>query len=180
MLSVRSEHGDALALAERIEALAQETDDPALLIAACTIQGEVQLLRGHPGVARRWLERGLEACDSLGDASEGTFIADPRVTLLGQLAEQLLHLGLVERARACLAAARTRAREVGHPIAKGVAIWCESLVEVRLGNTERVAVLADERRAIADEFAFAQGHPGRSGCAAGCKRAPATRTADSG
>ena len=48
MLSVRSEHADALALAERIEALAQETDDPALLIAACTIQGEVQLCAGTP------------------------------------------------------------------------------------------------------------------------------------
>jgi DNA-binding winged helix-turn-helix (wHTH) protein/tetratricopeptide (TPR) repeat protein len=160
ILSVRAEFDDALALAEQIEVRAQQVGDPALLIAACTIQGEVQLLRGQPRIARQWLERGIEACDSLGDASQGTVMADPRVTLLGQLAEQLLHLGLVERARACLAAAHTRARDVGHPIAKGVAIWCESLVEMRLGNTERVAVLADEIGAIAADFAFAQGHAG--------------------
>ncbi len=160
MLCLRAEYADALALAERIDALAQKAEDPALLIAACTIHGEIQFLRGHPGAARQWLERGLAACDSLGDAAEGTFIADPRVTLLAQLAIQLLHLGLVERARACLKEARTRARERRQAIAEGVAIWCEGIVEVRLGNTERVAVLADEMRAIADEFAFAQGHAG--------------------
>jgi DNA-binding winged helix-turn-helix (wHTH) protein/tetratricopeptide (TPR) repeat protein len=160
MLCLRAEYADALALAERIEALAQKADDPALLIAACTIQGQVQFLRGHPGIARQWLERGLAASDSLADAGEGIFIADPRVTLFSQLAVQLLHLGLVERARACVKEARTRARERRQAIAEGVAIWNESLVEVRLGNTERVAVLAEDMRAIAEKFAFAQGHAG--------------------
>jgi tetratricopeptide (TPR) repeat protein len=160
MLCLRAEYADALALAERIEALAQKADDPALLIAACTIQGQVQFLRGHPRIARQWLERGLAASDSLADAAEGIFIADPRVTLLSQLAVQLLHLGLIERARARVKEARTRARERRQAIAEGVAIWNESLVEVRLGNTERVAVLAEEMRAIAEKFAFAQGHAG--------------------
>ncbi len=160
MLCLRAEYDDAFALAERIEALAQKTDDPALLIAACTVQGEIQFMRGHPVVARQWFERGLAASDALGDAAVGTFIADPRVTLLGQLAMQLLHLGLIERARACLKEARTRAQERRQAIAEGVAIWFEGLVEVRLGNTERVAALAEEMRAIANEFAFAQGHAG--------------------
>ena len=71
MLCLRAEYADALALAERIEALAQKADDPALLIAACTIQGEIQFLRGHPRIARQWLERGLAASDSLADADGG-------------------------------------------------------------------------------------------------------------
>ena len=133
MLCLRGEYADALALAERIDALAQKADDPALLIAACTIQGEIQFLRGHPGIARQWLERGLAASDSLADAAEGTFIADPRVTLLAQLAIQLLHLGLVERARACLKEARTRARERRQAIAEG----CRDLVRGYRRGTPR-------------------------------------------
>jgi len=160
MLCLRAEHADALALAGRIEALAQNADDPALLIAACTIRGQIQFLRGSPRSAREWFERGLEASDSWDEASAGTVIADPRVVILGSLAVQLLHLGLIEQSRACLKAARARAEERGLTIAQGIAIWSEATVEVRLGNTERVAALAEEIRVIADEYAFTQGHAG--------------------
>ena len=37
------------------------------------------------------------------------------------------------------------------------ALWYDALFEVRLGNAERVAALADEMRALVDEFAVAQG-----------------------
>ena len=37
------------------------------------------------------------------------------------------------------------------------AIWYGALFEVRLGDTERVAVLADEMHALVDEFALAHG-----------------------
>ena len=42
-------------------------------------------------------------------------------------------------------------------MARLVAIWCDALFEVRLGNTERVAALADEMQALVEEFALAQG-----------------------
>jgi len=42
-------------------------------------------------------------------------------------------------------------------MARLVAIWFDALVEVRLGNAERVAALADEMRALVDEFALVQG-----------------------
>jgi ATP/maltotriose-dependent transcriptional regulator MalT len=42
-------------------------------------------------------------------------------------------------------------------MARLAAIWYDALVEVRLGNAERVAALADEMRALVDEFALAQG-----------------------
>jgi hypothetical protein len=133
MLCLRGEYADAVALAERIDALAQKAEDPALLIAACTIQGEVQFLRGHPVIARQWLERGLAASDSLADAEEGSFIADPR-----HIAR---HLGPAPAPRARRAARAPRGRAPVHvrsPDSEGVAIWSEGLVEVRLGNTERV------------------------------------------
>jgi DNA-binding winged helix-turn-helix (wHTH) protein/tetratricopeptide (TPR) repeat protein len=161
MLCLRADYAEALALAARIEALAHKTGDPALLIAACTVHGDVNFLGGHPPIARQWLERGLAASDTLTDEhAEGIFIADPRVTLLSQLAIQLLHLGHVEQARACIGDARARARARHQAIAEGVAIWCEGLMEVRFANTERIAALAEQIGAIAEEFAFAQGHAG--------------------
>jgi ATP/maltotriose-dependent transcriptional regulator MalT len=42
-------------------------------------------------------------------------------------------------------------------MARLVAIWYDALFEVRLGNAERVAALADEMRALVDEFALALG-----------------------
>ena len=42
-------------------------------------------------------------------------------------------------------------------MARMVAIWCDALFEVRLGNTQRVAALADEMQALVEEFALAQG-----------------------
>ena len=53
-----------------------------------------------------------------------------------------LHLGLVEQARACVQRAYARARDRGWPMARLVAIWHGALLEVRLGNAERVAALA--------------------------------------
>ena len=42
-------------------------------------------------------------------------------------------------------------------MARMVAIWFDAMFEVRLGNAARVASLADEMRALVDEFALAQG-----------------------
>jgi hypothetical protein len=164
MLCLRAEHAEALALAERIEALAQKTGDPALLIAACTIQGEIQFLRGNPPAARQWLERGLAACDSLADAAEGTFIADPRVTLLGQLAIQLLHLGLIERAAS--ASSKHAPAERRQAIAEGVAIW--SRVSSRYGSATPSGSRCWQKRCarLPTSSRSRRAMPGRSGCAA--------------
>ena len=59
--------------------------------------------RARPGT---WLERGLALAERLDVGPAEFFVADPQVTLLGLLAIPLLHLGLVEQARA-RAAART-------------------------------------------------------------------------
>ena len=42
-------------------------------------------------------------------------------------------------------------------MARLVAIWYSALFEVRLGNAERVGALADEMRALVEEFALAHG-----------------------
>jgi hypothetical protein len=84
-------------------------------------------------------------------------MADPQVQVLGLLGIQLLHLGLVEQARARLQQAHGRSLSLGQPMARLVAIWCDALFEVRLGNTQRVAALADEMHALVEEFALVHG-----------------------
>ena len=156
MLTLRGEYAEALAVADRAEALGSTTHDPVLVSTACTLHGQVDQLQGRSGDARTWLERGLTLVERL-DVGPGEFLVDPQVGLLGMLAVPLLHLGLVENARAAVQRAYTRARERRWPMATLGAIWYGALFEVRLGNTERVAALADEMQALVDEFGLAHG-----------------------
>jgi DNA-binding winged helix-turn-helix (wHTH) protein/tetratricopeptide (TPR) repeat protein len=157
VLGQRAEYAEALAVAERAEALSSATNDPTLVLAVCTVQGHAQMLQGQPRGARTWLERGLALLESLGAPAEQVSMADPQVQVLGLLGIQLLHLGLVEQARARLQQAHVRSLSLGQPMARLVAIWCDALFEVRLGNTQRVAALADEMHALVEEFALVHG-----------------------
>ena len=103
MLTLRAEYAEALAVADRAEALGSATNDPVLLSTACTVHGQVDQLQGRSAAARTWLERGLTLSEQL-DVGPGEFLVDPQVALLGLLAVPLLHLGSVEQARASLAA----------------------------------------------------------------------------
>jgi DNA-binding winged helix-turn-helix (wHTH) protein/tetratricopeptide (TPR) repeat protein len=162
VLCLRGEYAEALAVAERAEKSEKSwsaSDRSVFLLSACTVQGQVHMLQGRPHAARGWLERGLAALEALDTAPDEAFVVDPRVMLLGLLGIQLLHLGLVQQARARIEQAYARARLRKQPVAQMTAIWCDALLEVRLGNPERVATLADEMQALVDRFAVAQGRP---------------------
>jgi ATP/maltotriose-dependent transcriptional regulator MalT len=161
LLCLRADYGEALAVAQQAEALAGETGDPLLTVAASIVYGEVHQLQGRSVAARLAIERGLTAAESLDLLPGETSVADPQVTLLGLSAVEFLRLGLIEQARARLARAHARANELKQPMSRLVAIWFDGLVEVRLGDAQRVAALADEMRSLVDAFALAHG---RTGC----------------
>jgi tetratricopeptide (TPR) repeat protein len=156
MLCLRAEYAEALAVAERAQAIGSSTNDSVLLSTACSVHGEVDQLQGRWRASRTWLERGLPLAERL-EVGSGEFLVDPQVALLASLSIPLLHLDLVEDGRACLQRAHARARERQWPMARLVAIWHSALFEVRLGDADRVAALADEMRALVDEFALAHG-----------------------
>ena len=156
VLYLRADYAEALAVAERAETLFSETNDPVLVVAASIVHAEVDHLQGRSRSARAWIERGLATAESLATAAE-TFLADPQVTLLGLLGIELLRLGQIEQARARLQRAHARACDLKQPMSRLVAIWYDALFEVRLGNAERVAAVADEMRQLVDEFALALG-----------------------
>jgi hypothetical protein len=156
-LITRAEYAEALAMAERSDALSAANDDAVLRIGVCVVQGDVHMLQGKPRDARTWFERGLSAIASLDEAPGNLFLADPQVTTLTLLAMQLLHLGLVESGRARLHEAHARMRDGAQPMAQMIRIWFEAVFELRLGNAERVSELAREGETLVDEFALAQG-----------------------
>ncbi|MDB5968020.1 MAG: transcriptional regulator [Hydrocarboniphaga sp.] len=157
MLSLRGEYAQALAVAGRAEALAAGSDDPALMLAVCIVHGEVHQLQGQPQAALAWIERGLAIAEALDVAAAEVFVTDPQVTLLGMLTIELVHRGRVGQARAQVQRLRERARVLRQPMTQLVATWHEALFEVRLGNAERVAALAEEMQSLVDEFSLAQG-----------------------
>src|SRR4029077_2878028 len=156
LLCLRGEYAEALAVAERAEALGAATNDPVLLSTACTVHGEVDQLQGRWRASRTWLERGLALAERL-EVGPGDFLVDPQVMLESMLSVPLVNLGLIDQARARLERAHRRARDRGWPMAQLVAIWHSALVEVRLGDAERVAALADQMHTLVDQHALAHG-----------------------
>ena len=115
------------------------------------------MLQGRPRAAREALERGLPAIDSTSAASEQRFIADPRLSAAAVAERPARHLGLVKQARERLKQAYALVDRLAQPMSLMVTIWCDALVEVRLGDAERVGALADQMSSLVDKFALAQG-----------------------
>ncbi|MDP9200215.1 MAG: transcriptional regulator, partial [Pseudomonadota bacterium] len=157
VLNLRAEYAEALATANSADALAAETNDSSLALAAHTVQSHVFMMRGRPREARKSLERSIPAIESTDGVAERSFDADPQVMLLGLLSLQLAHLGLIKQSRERLQQAYARARGLGQPVALMVAIWLDTLIEVRVGDASRIAALADELRALVEEADLAQG-----------------------
>jgi DNA-binding winged helix-turn-helix (wHTH) protein/tetratricopeptide (TPR) repeat protein len=157
LLSLRGEYARALEVAERAVALSSGSDDPVLMLAACFVHGEAHHLQGHSQAARSWIERGLAIAQALETGADEMFAADPQVTLLGMLAIELVRCGLIEQGRAHVQQAHARARALRQPMTRLVAAWLEALLEVRLGNSDRLATLTDEMQVLVDEFSLGQG-----------------------
>ena len=158
--NLRGEYAEALVTADRADALASEGADAFLALAACTARGQACLHQGRPDAARESLERALSAMESVNAAPEQGFIgfiADPRVTVLSMLSFALSNVGSVRTTRERLQEAYARARILAQPMALLVTMWFDALCEIRFGNTDRVATLADEMHSLVDEFALVQG-----------------------
>jgi DNA-binding winged helix-turn-helix (wHTH) protein len=157
VLGLRADYAEALAVADRAEELSTAANDSVLVLASCIVHGQVDQLQGRSRAAGRWIERGLAAAAPLELAPAEIFVADPQVTLLGLLGIHLLHFGFVDQGRAGLERAHARADLLGWPNTRLSALWFDALFNVRLGNAERVAALADEMRALVDESEVALG-----------------------
>jgi len=156
---MRGEREQAAAIARRSEALWEANADRTALVCACLVRGLLERDRGRPGVARDWLEKGIRAVEELdASTSPAIFVADAGVMMLGLLAIELLHLGLVEQGRQRIEAARARALALREPAPRQAAFWLEALFEVRMGSPERVADAAERLTRLQEEYEGPEGH----------------------
>ncbi|MCB1954581.1 MAG: AAA family ATPase [Rhodocyclaceae bacterium] len=155
---VRGEYLDASALAIRTYELARQFDDPSLLLSACSVLGQIKTLQGQHAEARQWLERGVAACEAIGDEKlQAAFFVDPGVTMYAALAIPLVSLGWVDRARASSERAIARARSLGEPMAQMVAAWFAANLYVRLDDTTAVESIGSSMQQVVEDAALAQG-----------------------
>ena len=149
----RGELEQAAAIARRSEALWQANADKTALVCACLVHGLLERDRGRPSVARGWLEKGIGAVEELdASTSRAVFAADPGVMMLGLLATELVHLGLVDQGRQRMDAALARAVALREPAPRLAAFWLEALFEVRMGNPARVADAAERLARLQEEY----------------------------
>jgi DNA-binding winged helix-turn-helix (wHTH) protein/tetratricopeptide (TPR) repeat protein len=153
----RAQYDDALKLSQKMEFLSLTHDDPVLVIASCCLLGVINTMRGNYVEARRYLERGLAACEALGDKIPPTaFVADPVIVLQVNSAIPLMHMGYIDQARAQMDAAVMRGRESGQLMGRTIALWCAAMFEMRMQRPERVAEHAQALRKLVDDHAIGQ------------------------
>ena len=160
LLNLRAEYAEALAIADRADALGSEAGDPFLALAACTTRGQAYMHQGRPDTSRAWLERALPVTETVDTSTEHAvigFIVDPQVSALAMLSLPLVHIGRVREARERLRLAYERARRIAQPMALLATIWYDVLCAIRFGDTARVAALADEMHVLVEEFGLTQG-----------------------
>jgi ATP/maltotriose-dependent transcriptional regulator MalT len=68
-----------------------------------------------------------------------------------------VHVGSIRQSRELLQQAYTRARRLKQPMALLVTMWFDTLCQIRFGEVDRVAALAEEMHSLVDQFALAQG-----------------------
>ena len=159
MYYIRAEYDDALQLSQRLESLSLQHDDALLTVSACCLLGVIHTMRGKYVDARRYLERGLEVCEQLGDNVPHTaFVADPVIVLRVNLAIPLMHVGFLDQARAQMDAALMRARQRGELMGRTIALWCAAMFEMRMRRPDRVAEHAQALRTLVDDHAIGQAH----------------------
>ncbi len=160
LLTLRGEYSEALIVAARAQALAGESQDPLLMLAACSTEGHVLTMQGNFVAARTALELALPSLERVNATAEHYFIgfiADPQATIQGLLSLALTQLGLLTQAREQLQHAYSRSRQLAQPMALMVTIWFDALCGIRLGDVARVMVLAREMRSLVEEYSLAQG-----------------------
>lgn len=157
VLYARGEFGAAVALGQRILALAESHNDKLLLVFACNLLGPTLATQGENVAGCEWLERGIAACQELGGLPPLTaFLVDPEVSMHAVLSMPLMSRGLVDEAREHAAQALERADRIGQPIARALARRSAAQLEVRMMNAPRVALLAAELGKIVTQFGVAQ------------------------
>ena len=130
------------------------------MLASCTARAQAYMHQGRPEAACEWLERVFPMAKSRGCRLPTNiigFVADPQVTVLSMLSLPLTNLGRIKEARKSVDCAYARAHRLSQPMALLVTMWFDALRNIRIGDVNRVATLADELHSLVEKLGLAQG-----------------------
>jgi DNA-binding winged helix-turn-helix (wHTH) protein/tetratricopeptide (TPR) repeat protein len=154
---VCGEYRASQAIAERALAVAERHDDDVVRVSAALLLGMIQAVRGQHVAACATLERGIDACARVPHLPPGTFVIDPETALHANISIPLMSLGRIDEAISHNARAHARAKSIGQPTARMLALWTEGMVNVRTQDHERVAACADELARVVEASMLTQG-----------------------
>ena len=164
---IRSEHRQALSLAEQIEQIGEARNDMAAQLQGRHTHGWTRCLLGEFVAARALQERCLGLSDPAHRAVRGGLSEDPYASMLAHLAVTLAYMGHIDQARSRLNEALSEARRLRHvhTLANVLAsaIWMNSIP-----RSPELAMHAEELLTLSTEHDFpfwkglATAHRGRS------------------
>jgi DNA-binding winged helix-turn-helix (wHTH) protein/tetratricopeptide (TPR) repeat protein len=140
----RGQYDQALAVAERLQQLAESCDDTVMRVAACNLMGSTLTHQGRVIEGTQWFERGLALDAKLGGYPP--FVADFGVSIGVRLALNLAQMGFPEKGRAHVDAALARAERIGQPFTQMLALTFAALMEAKIGDAVRMQTHADALR----------------------------------
>ena len=149
----RSEHAEVNVLSERMQRLAQQAGDRALITLTSLHVG--LFYQGRFVVARRQLEEAAATPDvALQQQLAQQFGMAPAVVALAYLAECAWLLGRPDEAERCTGEARALAERIGHPMTTCYALGRSCWLAALRGEVEANRRLAAELQAAAATFGF--------------------------
>ncbi|WP_432260178.1 adenylate/guanylate cyclase domain-containing protein [Cupriavidus sp. TMH.W2] len=150
---VRGEQPTARELGEQLVALAQQAQDPALLVQAHRALGVSLLALGELGAARTQLEQALVLYTS-GQGQSPAFFLEPGVLTLACLALDLWLLGYPDQALARSQEMLALAQTLSHPPDSANALTFAAMLRLHRGETQPMHELVEALLALATEHGF--------------------------
>lgn len=144
-------------LAKRVLAIGEQHGDDVVRISGAAVLGNVQAARAEHAAACATFNAGIAACARIAAIPPGVFIVDPHVSMHANISIPLMSLGYADQARRHIQQAHARAREVGQPTARMLALWVEGMVNVRAQDTARVSECALELEKLVEKSMLTQG-----------------------
>lgn len=158
----RGEYEKLRKLADRLDGVQGPDRDP-IQVMTCLFRAGALAARGCCREATDWWLRAIAACEAVTDRSRfQVFIMDPETGIRANAVRTLFERGLADQAREQSARAIAMATSLGAPLAQILARWRAGMLEVRLGDAQKVLEHATVIEQVVAKTCVVQGEgPGR-------------------
>jgi DNA-binding winged helix-turn-helix (wHTH) protein/tetratricopeptide (TPR) repeat protein len=153
----RAEYGKLLAFADKLDQMEGPDRAPLLVMTALFRAGASSARGACRAAADAWL-RAIAHCEAVTDRNNfQPFVVDPEAGIRANSVRTLFERGLFDMARQQAARAIGIGESIGQPIAQSLARWRAGMLEVRLGDPDKVIEHADALALVVASTGIQQG-----------------------